>query len=264
MKHITMLILALFLVCTRILPAGPHDDSRIVKVLSFNILHGATTRGDYDLDVIAKVIRDADPDLVALQEVDVRTNRARHYDLATELGLRVKMNPVFGKAMDYDGGEYGEAILSKSSFLEYRKVDLPFTPGHEPRAAIEVKTVLSSGDTIAFVGTHLDHLKDDHDRRTQVKKINDTFIRSDCPVILAGDFNAVPDSAPIRLLEQYWGRCYDPRHPEPTFPSDHPDRKIDYVLFAPLKRWTVIRSQVIQDSLASDHCALLVTLRLQD
>ena len=34
------------------------DSSRIIKVLSFNILHGANTNGNFDLDVIAKVIRD--------------------------------------------------------------------------------------------------------------------------------------------------------------------------------------------------------------
>ena len=46
------------------------DSSRIVKVLSFNILHGATTNHDFKLDVIAQVIIDVNPDFVALQEVD--------------------------------------------------------------------------------------------------------------------------------------------------------------------------------------------------
>ncbi|MDH3246905.1 MAG: endonuclease/exonuclease/phosphatase family protein, partial [Saprospiraceae bacterium] len=114
------------------------DSSRIVTVLSFNILHGATTKGDFDLDVIAKVIKDADPDLVALQEVDYKTNRAKKYDLATELGWRTKMIPLFGKAMNYDGGEYGEGILSKYTFIQTRNVPLPYTPGNEPRAALEV------------------------------------------------------------------------------------------------------------------------------
>ena len=52
------------------------DSSKIVKVLSFNILHGATTKGDFNLDAIAKVIIDTKPDFVALQEVDFQTNRA--------------------------------------------------------------------------------------------------------------------------------------------------------------------------------------------
>ncbi len=55
---------------------GSLEKKRIVKVLSFNILHGATTKGDFNLDAIAKVIIDANPDFVALQEVDYKTNRA--------------------------------------------------------------------------------------------------------------------------------------------------------------------------------------------
>jgi len=100
-------------------------------VLSFNILHGATTKGDFDLDLIAKVIIDADPDLVALQEVDFKTNRAKKYDLVTELGWRTKMVPIFAKAMNYDGGEYGEGILSKYTFLQSRNIALPYTPGRQ-------------------------------------------------------------------------------------------------------------------------------------
>ena len=96
------------------------DTSRSVKVMTFNILHGATTRGDFNLDAIARVIIDENPDLVALQEVDFMTKRAKGYDLATELGWRTKMAPLFARAMPYDGGEYGEAILSKWSFISSR------------------------------------------------------------------------------------------------------------------------------------------------
>ena len=85
-------------------------------------------KGDFDLQVIAKVIEDADPDLVALQEVDFKTRRAG-YDLATELGRMVKMAPLFGRAMYYDGGEYGGAILSKYTFIESGESPFHSHPG---------------------------------------------------------------------------------------------------------------------------------------
>jgi endonuclease/exonuclease/phosphatase family metal-dependent hydrolase len=238
------------------------ESRKAVKVLSFNILHGATTRGDFDLDVIAKVITDSDPDFVALQEVDFKTNRAGKLDLATELGWRTKMIPLFAGAMAYDGGEYGEAILSKYSFVKTRKVALPYTMGNEPRAALEVISVLPSGDTIALVGTHLDHLKNETDRVAQAKKINEAFALNRYPTILAGDLNALPGSMPINLLEEVWSDSYEKTNPEPTFPSDKPQKKIDYVMFCPENSWRVLETRVICDSIASDHCALLVTLEL--
>lgn len=234
----------------------------VLKVLSFNIYHGATMKGDFDLHVIAKVIEDADPDLVALQEVDFRTRRARDYDLATELGRMVKMAPLFGRAMYYDGGEYGEAVLSKYTFIESRNIPLPYTPGNEPRAALEITAVIAPGDTISFIGTHLDHLRDETDRIAQAVRINEIFSANRYPTILAGDLNAEPGSLPINILETIWDSSYDTGSPEPTFPSDNPRKKIDYVMHFPKGRWRVLDSSVLCDSVASDHCAYLVTLEL--
>lgn len=255
-------ILVIFL-CTIVLQAQYIPDStRVIRVLTFNILHGATTCGNYNLDLIAARIRETNPDIVALQEVDFRTIRAMGYDLATELGWRTKMVPLFGKAMSYGGGEYGEAILSKYSFIETRNVPLPYTPGNEPRTALEAVIVIPSGDTIAFVGTHLDHLPPENDRIAQVIKINEVFASGRYPVILAGDLNAGPDSAPVRILEEQWSSANDKITVEPTFPSDNPKVKIDHVMYYPDSQWRTIETKVICDSIVSDHCAFLATLEL--
>ena len=111
MKNKAINILTIIIVFTGSLIAQtPKDENGVIKVLSFNILHGATMNKDFNLDVIAKVINDADPDFVALQEVDYKTNRAKKYDLVTELGWRTKMAPLFARAMDYDDGEYYDGI----------------------------------------------------------------------------------------------------------------------------------------------------------
>lgn len=263
MKLKLKIILVILLISFSGWSQGDTDSSGVLRVLTFNIYHGATMKGDFDLDYIANLIRNTEPDLVALQEVDFLTMRARGYDLATELGWRLKMVPLFARAMYYDGGEYGEAILSRYSFVATRNVSLPFTGGREPRAAVEVVTVLPSGDTIAFIGTHLDHLADDTARILQVRKINEVFAGGRYPAILAGDLNAVPGSVPIRILEEVWGSSYDRDFPAPTYPSGGPVKKIDYVMFRPAGRWEVISAEVIHDSVASDHCAYLVVLGLQ-
>lgn len=239
-----------------------HKSNSIIKVLSFNILHGATTKGDFNLDNIAKVIIDADPDFVALQEVDYKTKRAKGYDLVTEFGWRSKMASIFARAMYYDGGEYGEGMLSKHTLIKSRNVPLPFSPGNEPRAALEITSVLPSGDTIAIIGTHLDHLKDETDRVAQAKQINNIFKSNTIPTLLVGDLNDVPNSTPITILEKFWTGSYNKVAPKPTFPSDNPSIKIDYVMYYPKNRWKVIKTEVIRDIIASDHCAYLVTLEL--
>lgn len=236
------------------------DSSRIVRVLTYNILHGKTLKGDFDLDLIAKVIADAKPDLVALQEVDYQTNRARKYDLVTELGWRTKMSPLFARAMPYDGGEYGEGVLSKYTFLSSKNHPLPYTEGKEPRAAAEIQVKIKSGDVIRFVGTHLDHEKDPHNRFIQVQELNRVLTQDDLPSILVGDLNETPDQEGMQLLFQKWERSF--KTDEPTFPSDNPIKKIDYVLFRPANRWRVLEAKVLDEKVASDHCPVLVVLEL--
>jgi endonuclease/exonuclease/phosphatase family metal-dependent hydrolase len=240
---------------------SPVDSTRLIRVLSYNILHGATLNNDFDLDRIAQVISSAAPDIVALQEVDFRTNRAGGMDLATELGLRTGMAPLFGKAMSYDGGEYGEGILSRFTFLKTRCHPLPFSEGNEPRSALEVRIQMPAGDSLAFIGTHLDHTRDQADRIAQAQRINYLFEGNKIPTILAGDLNGTPESQPIRILSEVWtDACKD--NPEPTFPSSNPRRRIDYVMFIPEGRWRVVETRVIDEKIASDHCPLLVVLEL--
>ena len=106
MKFRVAIFLVLIVISFQVWSQEVPDSARRLRFLTFNIYHGATMKGDFDLDYIAGVIKRADPDLVALQEVDFLTRRASGVDLATELGWRLKMVSVFAPAMKYDGGEY--------------------------------------------------------------------------------------------------------------------------------------------------------------
>ena len=242
---------------------GQSKGKKTIKVLSFNIYGGRTTKEDLNYDAAAQVIKRLDPDLVAMQEVDYKVNRSKKVDLTTEIGSKTGMIPLFARAMYYDGGEYGEGVLSKFSFLTTRNVALPYLKGEEPRAALEVVVELQSRDTIAFVGTHLAH-EGEPGRVLQAKRINEVFLQNKYPTILVGDLNARPGSEPMNILEEKWTPTYDKEHPEPTIPSHDPRGKIDYVMYYPKHRWKVIDKEVVCDTYASDHCAYLVTLELLD
>ena len=235
------------------------DSSRVLRVLSFNIYHGETMNGDFDLEQIAQVIREANPDLVALQEVDLYTGRNGGRDLASELGLRTRLIPLFGRSMRFDGGEYGEAILSKSSILSSRNHALPSTEGNEPRSALEVSYIMDSGNTIVFMGTHFDH-RGEEDRVRQANRVKEILGESGLPVLLAGDLNARPESSAMEIL------FADLKPSDPDFeftsPSRSPRAKIDYILYGPPEHWRVLESRVIHNSVASDHCAFLSVLEL--
>lgn len=254
-----LLVLLTFILITTNIKAQDSGENTVIRVLTFNILHGATTIGNFDLDKIASVIKDLNPDLVALQEVDFKTNRAKNYDLATELGLRTHLASLFGQAMPFDGGAYGEAILTKMPIVASRNVPLPHSPGNEPRTALAVTIELEQGDTICFVGTHLEHQENSADRIEQTRKINAAFSELKYPAILAGDFNAMPGSEPVSILQEQWTNVSGE---EPSFPSGDPKIKIDYIFCRPQQNWQLLETRVICDEIASDHCAVLSVLRL--
>ena len=255
--------LAIFLILpVSFLEAQQSTDSKqVIRILSYNIFHGETLNHDFDLERIAGVIRSVSPDIVALQEVDFKTRRAKNMDLVTRLGYLTGMLPLFGRAMEYDGGEYGEGILSRFSFKKTRNNPLPHSLRNEPRAALEILVELPSGDEIVFIGTHLDHTRNQSDRIAQAKRLNRLFKRNKMPSILAGDLNATPESEPMRIFFRFWTDA-SARVPQPTFPSSSPRRRIDYVLFRPASRWRVLESRVIEEKVASDHYPLLVVLEL--
>jgi len=238
------------------------ENRTLIRVVSYNILHGATTNGNNDLGVVARAILKADPDIAALQELDFRTIRANKVDVTTEIAQRTNMVSIFAKAVDWDGGEYGQALLSKYTFLKTGRINLSTHKGNEPRIAIESLLILPSGDTIRFMGTHLDHLKDSPERIEQVMQLNRALLDENYPTILAGDLNDIPGSEAINILESHWGASYLPSNPVPTFPSHAPEKKIDYVFYYPKDRWKVVERKVLCDTIASDHCSVLVVLEL--
>jgi endonuclease/exonuclease/phosphatase family metal-dependent hydrolase len=264
MKNLKVILFPFFIILPFTANAQEVADNNrtLIRVLSYNILHGTTTNRDNDLDLVARAILKANPDVIALQEVDYRTNRADGLDITAEIAKRTNMVSIFAKAVDWDGGEYGQALLSKFTFLKTGKVDLPTFKGNEPRIAVESLLILPAGDTIRLVGTHLDHQTNSNERLEQAEELNRRFLNDNIPTILAGDINDIPRSETLKILESGWGITYDPKDPIPTFPSHAPEKKIDYIMFYPKHRWRVVEREVLCDKVASDHCAVLVVLEL--
>jgi endonuclease/exonuclease/phosphatase family metal-dependent hydrolase len=233
-----------------------------LRVLSYNIHHGEGMDDRFDLPRLAQVIEAQQPDLVSLQEVDRETTRASGADQAAELGRLTGMHAAYGPAMDYAGGEYGVAILSRLPFVRVENHPLPHTDGYEPRTALAARVDVEGIGEVVFIATHFQHNLA-ADRTAQASAINDLFVGEDATMILVGDLNAEPGSEPMETLRRYWEMSEgDP--PRPTFPSSEPRKKIDYVLLRPPYRWIVVESRVIDEPVASDHCPLLVVLEWAD
>ncbi len=145
---------AFFALLTLSAPADPAEPPPAgLRVLSFNIRTGTGMDGKRDLGRIAKVITDCQPDVVLLQEVDKNCARSGKTDQPAELARLTGWHVVFGAAMPLQGGEYGQAILSRTA-LENPQIHRLPGPG-EPRIALAATTTTGLG-TITVVTVHLD------------------------------------------------------------------------------------------------------------
>lgn len=233
-----------------------------LKVLTYNIHHGQNAKGEIDLQNIANVILATNPDLVALQEVDSATARTKGIDQLKELASLTGMYTYFAKAMDYDGGAYGIAILSRLPITASERVALPGSTGKEPRVA-GIATIQLPGDSLLlFVSTHLDAGNDPADRINQANALVQYFTPAKTPVILAGDLNAPPAAKETGILKQLFTDLTQASGP--TFPADTPSVKLDYIMIYPRQRYDSVSTRVIEETVASDHRPVVCELKIKE
>lgn len=237
-------------------PPPTSASADTLRVLAYNIHHGEGMDEELDLERIAALIREVDPDLVTLQEVDSVTSRTMGVDQVAELGRLTGLQPVFGRFMAYQGGAYGMALLSAWPVAESVNYRLP--DGEEPRTALAaIVTSPKTGRSLRFVGIHF--YRTAEERLAQAVALEGLLGDDTIPTILAGDFNSTADSEVMLHLADSW-HVVAKGADNLTFPSYQPAREIDFVLLRPRDVFDVAAQRLLDEPVASDHRPVVVDL----
>lgn len=220
-----------------------------VRIMSYNVRHCAGMDWVVNYDRTANVIAENQPDVVALQELDSMTGRSGRKYQIEELAKRTNYFPVYGKAIDYDGGGYGVGVLTKEKPLSIKRIPLP---GEEPRMLLVVEL-----KDYVIACTHLD-LEESERLASAPLIINEAQLWKK-PFILTGDWNDYPDSQLLQELTKYFTINSGDNF---TFPADEPNERIDYVATYNSHSAKTLESVVIDEPEASDHRPLVVKLQL--
>ena len=239
-------------------PFAKQPTPRSIRVLAYNIKHGRGNDGKVDLQRAAQVIRRLNPDIVALQEIDVDVTRSGKVDEPAELSqLTGLSHHAFGPFFDYLGGQYGMAILSRGAFLRQRNHRLP--DGAEPRTSLDVTIAGRQGQAL-FRLANVHFYRTEQERLAQARRLLTHLEDRALPTIIAGDFNSTPGSAVLDLFAGQW-TVPDKGADRLTFSSDKPSREIDFLIYRPADAFQVLDIDVIDEPVVSDHRP--VTLDLQ-
>lgn len=224
----------------------------VLRLLTYNV---RSLRGDPD--AVARVIRQARPDVVCVQEAPRFLRwRTRCAELARRAGLVV----VTGGR-----GAAGNLMLCQLGVEVEHAADLLLAPtvGLHRRGAVAAVCRLR-GSRFALVGTHLDLESAARRRHTEelLARLPGCGVPESAPLIVAGDLNEEPTGPSWSLLSE---RLVDAGAAAgctgPTFPSTNPRRRIDGVF---TDRRIAVRSCAVIDSAdvppASDHRPVLAEL----
>lgn len=254
---IRFVFLLFFVILFFVTPLAAQEPTTL-RVMSFNIRHGEGADRRIDLDRIAAVIEKGKPDLVALQEVDRNTKRSKNTDQARYLAAKLKMNYVFDKTQSFEGGEFGNAILSRFPILRNTSLRLPKGESGERGVLVaEIKVGKKKDDVVRFACTLLSHRGGDRERLLQAKKMNTLFFieGETSPVILAGDFFAGPKTKPIDEMRTKWSEAgaVAPEKPNPEESEKMGDSRQDYIFFRSNDPFQVKEARILKEPLLQQN-----------
>ena len=261
LRSVALAFLALSFIGCKALEAPKNHPN--IRIMTYNIHHGEGLDGKVDLERIAELIKRERADIVALQEVDRGVLRTARRDLPAELAKLTHMTSVFSNNFHFEGGEYGNAILSRFPIKRWTNAHYRMLRPGEQRGLLQ--TVLNvQGHEVVFMNTHIDYRPDDSERLLNVGTIREVAKGyGSRPVIVCGDFNDLPTSRTYERMSELFDDAWlaaGAGHGF-TFPAAKPVKRIDYIWISKNKSLSPVKLWV-PSSDASDHLPLVGEFRL--
>jgi len=248
---------------------GPGVSSKVLTLMSYNVHGCAGMDGCISTERITRVIARYNPDIIALQELDIGRSRSGKVDQAEMIARKLEMKYHFNPAFRWKDEQYGNAILSRYPMALIKSGSLPVLEDkkrpHEPRGVLWV-SVAFEGRKIQVFNTHLSLWPSERVLQAEALLGEQWLQHPECqgPIILCGDFNSLPRSTVYKKIchkfqdSQVVLKGHRPRS---TWFGQYPISRIDYVFvndnFSVYSN-TVPRTDM--EKIASDHLPLITEL----
>lgn len=237
-----------------------------IRVMTYNVHACINMDGKISPARIAKVIAHYDPDIVALQELDVKRFRTGEIDQAQVIAEELEMECHFSPAFQIEEEQYGNAILSRYPMRLVRAGALPSLsnrPNLEKRGVLWTE-ISVDGREIQLFNTHFGLRHKERLLQGDALMGPEWLGHPDRldPTIVCGDFNAQPHSRVCKKIRRSFNDAQillDDHRPQRTFFGHYPIGRIDHVFVSP--EIVVHGVEVPRTALtlvASDHLPLIV------
>ncbi|MCD4779013.1 MAG: glycosyltransferase [Candidatus Omnitrophica bacterium] len=246
-------------------------ENKTLRIMTYNV-HGCKGMDSKIYpERIARVIGRHQPDIVALQELDMNRVRSGGIDqpdvIAKELGLQYHFHPN----IEHKEQQYGNAVFSRFPIELICAKQLPGMAGKilEPRGAIWV-AININGIRLQVINTHLGLKRKERMNQVEALLGPEWLAHVACydHLILVGDINALPSSKEYKRFQGFLRDVQkELKHHEPkaTWFGHLPLCRIDHIFVGSkikVEHVQVPNTQI--DRISSDHLPLIVDINISD
>ena len=235
-----------------------------VTIGTFNIQHGKdhlkyreTKVETIDLPMMADLIRDEGIAICALNEVRNEENTPVACNQAKAIGTYLDYHYHFARAIDFRGGAYGNAIVSRYPIVGVKTY--PIAIPKEARIAghyYEDRVLLAAdvdvdGEILTVFACHFGLAPNEQMLAVETARI--ALREAKHPVVFLGDFNVTPSTDIYAAIAEDFKDTAVCGTDNFTYPSHAPSRKIDYIFTA---NGASSESFTVSPRVCSDHLAV--------
>ena len=238
-----------------------------IRIMTYNVHSCIAMDGKVSAARIARVISRYEPDIIALQELDLNRSHSGTEDQPHIIARHLEMLYHFHPSIQIKEQQYGNAILSRFPLRIKKTGLLPRLSDRilEPRGALWAEIDVN-GRNLQFITTHLSVFHPEALKQAEALTGEEWLLHPQCegPVVLCGDFNALPLSSVYRNLKKVLRDAQEEvlnHRPRATWFSHYPVGRIDHTFVS--SHINVVRVQVPENAfnkMVSDHLPLIVDI----
>lgn len=213
---------------------------------------GFFKKTDVNLQRIIEFIRNVDPDIIGLVEVDSGSYRSSNVCQADLIARELGLNFVVETKYSNSSIVHRVPIIRQQSNALLSKTDILDCNFHYFSHGVKRLIIKAELDEVAIFIVHLS-LKFRH-RQNQLGQLYSLIQTTDKEIIIAGDFNTFWGNKELKLFLAATGLQNANTLGAPSHPSHAPHRQIDFILHS---RGIRIDNFSIPDIQLSDHSPLI-------